>query len=49
MALWEARCADDNLNKEQMQAYEGADRQRQALMDTFNRAYHACLEDVTIP
>ena len=31
-------------NKEQMQAYEGADRQRQALMDTFNRAYHACLE-----
>jgi len=31
-------------NKEQTQSYEAADRQRQALMDTFNRAFHACLE-----
>ncbi len=30
-------------NKEQTQSYESADRQRQGLMDTFNRAYHACL------
>ncbi len=29
--------------KQQTQSYEAADRQRQGLMDTFNRAYHACL------
>jgi uncharacterized protein YcfJ len=30
--------------KQQLQAYDEADRQRQTLMDTFNRAYQACLE-----
>ena len=30
--------------QQQMQAYEDANQQRQALMDTFNRAYRTCLE-----
>ncbi|MCP4265747.1 MAG: hypothetical protein GY777_09255 [Candidatus Brocadiaceae bacterium] len=30
--------------QEQMHAYEDANQQRQSLMDTFNRAYRACLE-----
>ena len=30
--------------QEQMQAYEQADQQRNALMETFNRAYRTCLE-----
>ena len=30
--------------QEQMRAYEDANHQRKALMDTFNRAYRACLE-----
>ena len=36
--------------QQQMQAYEEANQQRKALMDTFNRAYRACLEgrDYTI-
>ncbi len=33
-----------NSEKEQMQANEEANQQRKALMDTFNRAYRACLE-----
>ncbi|GJQ60722.1 MAG: hypothetical protein D8M57_16635 [Candidatus Scalindua sp. AMX11] len=30
--------------QQQMQAYEQANQQQQALMETFNRAYRACLE-----
>lgn len=31
-------------NQAQMQAYEDANHQRKAMMDTFDRAYRACLE-----